>query len=84
MVKFTEELLKETKGMGHPGQESARLAGGTGRPSEEPGARFFSPLTLSLLTRGFLSSLARSQNLITTKHQIMDIEQSLSCKLQNH
>uniref|UniRef100_A0A8C0D7L9 Uncharacterized protein n=1 Tax=Balaenoptera musculus TaxID=9771 RepID=A0A8C0D7L9_BALMU len=25
VVKFTEELLKETKGTGHPGQESARL-----------------------------------------------------------
>ena len=27
VVKFTEELLKETKGMGHPEQGSARLAG---------------------------------------------------------
>lgn len=28
VVKFTEELLKETKGMVPPGQESERLAGG--------------------------------------------------------
>lgn len=27
MVKFTEELIKETKGMGHPGQESGALQG---------------------------------------------------------
>lgn len=27
VVKFTEELLKETKGMGHVEQESARLSG---------------------------------------------------------
>lgn len=25
VVKFTEELIKETKGMGHPGQESGAL-----------------------------------------------------------
>ena len=30
VVKFTEEMLKETKGMGHPGQDSERLAGGGG------------------------------------------------------
>lgn len=30
VVKFTEELLKETKGMVPPGQESERLTGGGG------------------------------------------------------
>lgn len=48
MVKFTEELLEETKGMGHPQHESDRLVGGgpggegdrTGPPmlSTAPGA----------------------------------------------
>lgn len=45
VVKFTEELLKETKGMGHPGLESERLAGGGGMrriplQSSTPGALY--------------------------------------------
>ena len=57
MVKFAEELLRETKGTRHPRE----LAGGGGRtgplcnpqpqePSEEPGAPSFLSLAFSLLT----------------------------------
>lgn len=49
VVKFTEELLKETKGTRHPGLESARLRVGTQsqKPSEEPGAPFLLPLAFT-------------------------------------
>lgn len=64
VVQFTEELLKETKGMGHPGQVSERLAVGgrsTGphcgpqpqEPSVERGAS-------SVVFRHLVSSYARS------------------------
>ena len=61
VVKFTEELLKETKGTGHPGQESARLGEGT-QPqelSEKPGAPSFISLAFSLLVCSQRGSLSR-------------------------
>lgn len=57
MVKFTEELIKETKGMGHPGQESGALQGegntedssAVHGPFEELGASTFFFLTFRIL-----------------------------------
>lgn len=98
VVKFTEELIKETKGMRHPGQKSGGLQGegdtedpsAVRSPFEGPGAPSFFSLTFSILacsSAGFPSRLSvkwNKQNVLAEFFPLVSLAENLAPLLAVH